>query len=536
MDIIEKRYLEWQAHGLVGAMSESEKSDAFYKELEFGTGGLRGKIGEGTNRMNFSSVGRATHGLADSMLKASENPLVLIAYDSRKYSYEFAHHSAEIFSSKGVRCAMFKELMPTPVLSYAVRALGADAGIVITASHNPKEYNGYKVYNSKGCQITDDAAVKITEEISKYGYFTKHTPNSKLIYYIDDALLCGFIDEVMKKSVNKTDRACMPSIVYTPLNGTGRVPVKLIFEKLGFDSVSIVKEQEMPDSDFTTCPYPNPEEDKALTLAYKLAEEKNAELILATDPDADRLGVAERDKNGNIRRFSGNEVGLILLEYILSSKKKEGTLPENAFVVKTIVTSDIGRKIANKYGVKCIDVLTGFKYIGETIDRLADEEFVFGFEESCGYLIGDYARDKDSVGAVMLLSEAAAYYKSKGLSLANVVDGIYEEYGYTVTLLLSKQFEGADGAAEKQNLLQNIRQNQYKSADGKEIKIFKDYLSGIDGLPKSDVMEFSGDGFKFIIRPSGTEPKLKVYFFADGRTKEEAEENLKRIREDIALV
>ncbi len=536
MSIIETRYLEWKEHGIVGEMSDELKSDSFYKELEFGTGGLRGKIGEGTNRMNFKSVGRATHGLADSILKNHENPHVLIAYDSRKYSAEFARHSAEIFSSKGVKCSMFKELMPTPVLSYAVRALGADAGIVITASHNPKEYNGYKVYNEKGCQITDSAAAEITAEISKYGYFTEHKTNEELISYIDDSVLEGFIGEVMKKSVQELNTDCMPNIIYTALNGTGRLPVKMLFEKMGVENVATVKEQEMPDPDFTTCPYPNPEEDKALILAYDLADEKRADIILATDPDADRLGVAERDKNGNIRRFSGNEVGLILLEYILSARKQNRTLPEKSFVVKTIVTSDIGRKIAEKYGVKCVDVLTGFKYIGETIDRLNDEEFIFGFEESCGYLIGDYARDKDSIGAVMLLAEAASYYKSKGKTLSNVIDSIYEEYGFTVTLLLSKQFEGADGAMEKQKLLENIRQNPYKTIDGKPVESFKDYLLSIDGLPKSDVMEFSGDGFKFIIRPSGTEPKLKVYFFADGKTKEEAEKNLAKIREDVALV
>ncbi len=525
------RYEEWKAHGYAQDMDESLVEDSFYKELEFGTGGLRGKIGEGTNRMNERTVGRATLGLA-SYVKKHGGSRVAIAYDSRKFSKEFAILAADIFSSFGLEVKMFRVLMPTPVLSYAVRLIKADAGVVLTASHNPKEYNGYKVYNSKGCQITDEAAAEITEEISKYGYFTDYRKDESLISFFGEEVLDGFLDGVMKKSVARVSYDDL-KIVYTPLNGTGRAPIMALYERLGVKHVYIVKEQEMPNSDFTTCPYPNPEEDSALKLAYDLANTKEAELIVATDPDADRVGVAERDSYGNIRRFSGNEVGLILLEYILKAKKAENELTSASYVVKTIVTSDIGRKIAEKYGLKCVDVLTGFKYIGETIDRLEKGRYVFGFEESCGYLIGDYARDKDSVGAVMLITEAKAYYKSRGLSLCDVIDGIYKEYGYTETMLLSRSFDGPRGADEKNALIASVRKDPPSEISGRRVESFKDYLLGIDGLPKSDVMELSGDGFKVIIRPSGTEPKLKMYLFADGRTKEEASESLKNIRNSL---
>ncbi len=530
MERIQERYLEWQGQGCVEVLTDEEKTDAFYKELEFGTGGLRGKIGQGTNRMNMQTVGRATFGLAAYLVKKFTSPTIAIAYDSRKYSKEFAALAAEIMSSKGVQVYLFDELMPTPVLSYAVRKLGTSAGIVITASHNPKVYNGYKVYNEKGCQITDEAAAEITAEIEKSGYFTKFEKNEQLIHYIGEAMLESFIDEVYKYSIHTVTAENTPKIVYTPLNGTGRKPIAFLLKKMGVKGVHVVAEQEMPDCEFTTCPYPNPEEDSALAFAYRDAEKYGAELVLATDPDADRVGVAERDNEGKMHRFTGNEVGLILLDYVLKNRK----LPKNATVVKTIVTSDLGRSIAEKYGAKIKDVLTGFKYIGEQIDTLANEgDFIFGFEESCGYLAGPYARDKDSIGAVMLVIEAAAYYKAQGKSLLQAMNDIYAEYGYIQTHLQSIAFEGADGAKQKEALIAKIRNNPPKTLGEKQVTSFKDYKQGIDGLPISDVMEFSGESFKFIVRPSGTEPKLKIYYFANGKTQSEAEKNLTSLRETV---
>ncbi len=531
MDVIESRYLEWRDHGCVGELTQEEKIDAFYKELEFGTGGLRGKIGEGTNRMNFQTVGRATFGLAEYLIKKYSQPKIAIAYDSRKFSKEFAALAADIMSGMGVEVYLFSTLMPTPVLSYTVRKLGATAGIVITASHNPKVYNGYKVYNERGCQITDEAAEDITAEIEKQGYFNEIKANLSLIHTIGEDVLQSFIEEVYSYSLFADAKKYAPKIVYTPLCGTGRRPAELLFEKMGVESVTVVEEQRMPDAEFSTCPYPNPEEDSALKLAYEYAEKYDAELILATDPDADRVGVAERDKKGNIRRFTGNEVGLILLNFFMERKSAEGKLPKKGTVIKTIVTSDLGKAIAEKYGVDCVDVLTGFKYIGEMMDRIAEKsEFLFGFEESCGYLIGSFARDKDSIGALMWITEAKAYYHSQNKSLSKVMEEIYEEHSYVATHLSSILFEGADGAKKKEGIIASVRSNPITEIVGRKITCFKDYKTGIDGLPISDVMEFSGNGFKFILRPSGTEPKLKIYYFVGGKTLALAEKDLEEIK------
>ncbi len=527
-----ERYNEWRNKGCVGEMTEEEKLDAFYKELEFGTGGLRGKLGQGTNRMNEQTVGRATFGLGAYLVSKNPRASVVIGYDSRKYSGEFAKLAADILSSLGISVYLFPELMPTPVVSYAVRKLKTDSGIVITASHNPKAYNGYKVYNEKGCQITDSAAREITACIQSSGYFAEYTPDPHKITYLGEDILRDFIAQV--RSYSLTDVKAAPSIVYTPLNGTGRKPVAMLLEAMGVRDVHVVAEQEHPDCEFTTCPSPNPEEDSALALAYRDADTYRAELILATDPDADRVGVAVRGEDGKMHRLSGNEVGLLLLEYVLKRKKELGTLPEKGTVVKTIVTSDLGSRIARHYGVAIRDVLTGFKYIGEQIDLLEEEsDYLFGFEESCGYLAGPYARDKDAMGAVMLLVEAAAYHKSQGRTLLQAMDGIYEQYGYLQTALLSFQFEGAQGAAEKDALIADIRKSPISAACGKPVTAFLDYRQGIGGLPKSDVMSFAGEDFKFIIRPSGTEPKLKVYCFAGGKTLPEAKAQLQTLRTEM---
>ena len=537
MELINKRYSEWLNQQCVSEMTDAEKSDAFYRELEFGTGGLRGKIGAGTNRMNFQTVGRATFGIAQYLNGRYSHPKIAVAYDSRKYSKEFADLVAAIMSFRGIEVYLFSTLMPTPVLSYAVRELKVSAGVVITASHNPKEYNGYKVYNENGCQITDNAAKEITAEISKFGYFEKYKANPRLIHYVGEDLLERFIGQVRKYSFFEDAYKYAPKIVYTPLCGTGRKPVARLFEKMNISSVIVVKEQEMPDENFSTCPFPNPEEDAALSLAYEYANKNNAELILGTDPDADRVGVAERSPDGVIKRFSGNEVGLILLDFILKRKQEKGELSSNSTVIKTIVTSALGESIAKKYGVRLVNVLTGFKYIGEQIDLLESEnDYVFGFEESCGYLLGPYARDKDSIGAVMLIVEAKAYYKSQNKTLQEVLAGIYDEYGHMITHLDTFMFDGQEGATRKEKVLSYIRNNPFNKVISRDVKEFIDYKSGVNGLPKSDVMEFSGEGFKFIVRPSGTEPKLKIYYFVSNITEDAARTDLQAIRKELSAI
>ncbi len=530
MNTIKSTYELWKSKGCAPEMSEAEITDSFYRELEFGTGGLRGKIGAGTNRMNYQTVGRASLGLANYLVKNNASASVAIAYDSRKFSKEFAALAADIMSSLGVEVYLFDTLTPTPVLSYAVRKLGTTAGIVITASHNPKEYNGYKVYENHGCQITDAQADAIISEINKLGYFNEYLKKPELIHMLGEEILENFIEEVRSYSVFEEASDYAPKIIYTPLHGTGRRPAEMLFEKMNFKDIITVEEQREPDSEFTTCPYPNPEEDSALALAYKYAEDNGAELILATDPDADRVGVAERYEDGSIRRFTGNEVGLIMFNYILEKRAKDGTIPKNAAAVKTIVTTDIGRKIAEKYNVNIFDVLTGFKYIGEKMDTLASpSDYVFGFEESCGYLIGTYARDKDSIGALMLVSEAKAYCKSKGITLFDMLEAIYSEHGYESTHLQSILFEGQDGEIKKAAVIDSIRNNGISEICGSRINVFNDYKGGIKGLPKSNVMEFVSDDFKFIIRPSGTEPKLKIYYFAYGKTKEASQSLVKEL-------
>lgn len=500
-----------------------EIEDRFYRGLAFGTGGLRGIIGAGTNRMNLYTVGRATFGLAEYLLKQTTKPSVAIAYDSRNMSREFAHTAADILSSKGIRTYIFGELMPTPVLSFAVRKLKATAGIVITASHNPKEYNGYKVYNEKGCQITDKAAADITTEIEQFGYFNTYTKNNQLIQILDDTILQAFFDEISRLRLYADCGAYAPKIVYTPLNGTGNRPVREILKRIGVKTVTVVPEQELPDGNFTTCPYPNPEEKQALTLALALAEKEGAELVLATDPDADRVGIAVRDGSGKYRLFSGNETGVLLENYILSRKKEAGTLPAHPVIVKTIVTTDMAAAIARAYGAEVKEVLTGFKYIGEAIDALQNQDdYVMGMEESYGYLVGRHARDKDAVSAAMMIVEMASYYRAQGKTLIDVLNGLYERYGFYSTLLFSKTYPGKSGKEEMDGILAALRKNPWRELCGMPVIDVKDYSAGLDGLPKSNVLSFCGDGFKVIIRPSGTEPKLKTYFLVNAATEEQA--------------
>lgn len=532
--MVEKLYEEWlkntknddEIQNELLAVKNDAKGieDRFYRPLAFGTGGLRGIIGAGTNRMNIYSVGKATFGLASYILKQNtEHKSVAIAYDSRIKSREFAFAAAEIMSSKGIDAYIFNELMPTPVLSYAVRKLKATAGIVITASHNPKEYNGYKVYNSSGCQITDAAAAEITAEIERFGYFNAFEKDESRIHVLDDGIKNSFLDEISALSLFSDCGAYAPQIVYTPLNGTGNKPVREILERIGIKTITVVPEQEKPDGNFTTCPYPNPEEKEALTLALALAERKGAELVLATDPDADRAGIAVRDKNGEYRLFNGNETGVLLENYILERKKALGVLPEAPVVVKTIVTTDMATDVANACGATVKEVLTGFKYIGEAIDELDDErDYVMGLEESYGYLVGRHARDKDAVSASMMIAEMAAYYRSLGKSLIDVLNELYAKYGFYRTALFSKAYKGKSGKEEMDSVLKKLRKEPWRELLGKKVTSFKDYSEGIDGLPKSDVLSFAGDGFRVIIRPSGTEPKLKAYFQVKEKTAEKA--------------
>ena len=499
--------------------------DRFYKGLAFGTGGLRGVIGAGTNRMNVYSVGKATLGLADYLCNRANGKSVgvAIAYDSRNMSAEFAYLAAQILSSKGIKAYLFAELTPTPVLSFAVRYLKADAGIVITASHNPKEYNGYKVYNERGCQITDGAAKEITACIEKHGYFDEYTPNEKLITYLGEEVKRAFLDAIKAFSLSEITAENLPSVVYSPLHGTGRKYVQTILKELGVTALRTVKEQEEPDGNFTTCPYPNPEEKDALSLALRDAKEYKCDLVMATDPDADRIGIAVADKRGEYVLLNGNETGSILLYYILSKKRETGKLGVAPTVIKTIVTTDIVFDIAKDFGAEVKEVLTGFKYIGEALEDT--DNYVLGLEESYGYLVGTHARDKDAVSAAMLIVEACAYFKGQGKSLYDVLNEIYEKYGYYRTDLFSISLPGKDGMEKMKEMLAAIRQNPEKTFDNQTFT-FADFAQGLFELPKSDVLRFVNDTYRVLIRPSGTEPKMKVYLQVKGSSPCDAQEKL----------
>ena len=504
---------------------DKEIEDRFYKPLTFGTGGLRGIIGAGTNRMNIYTVGKATFGLAEYLLSTGGNS-VAIAYDSRNKSAEFARLAAELLSSKGIKVYLFSELTPTPVLSFAVRYLKASAGIVLTASHNPKEYNGYKVYNSLGCQITDDAAKAITAAIDGVDYFNEFVPNEDLIEVLDGSVERAFLDAIEKFSLTKITDENAPSIVYSPLHGTGRKYVQKVLREIGVKQLRVVAEQEMPDGNFTTCPYPNPEEKAALSLALRDAEKYAPDLVMATDPDADRIGIAVPDGKGEYVLLNGNETGSILLYYILLKKQEMGIPCTRSTVIKTIVTTDIIFDMAKEFGAEVKEVLTGFKYIGEALE--STEDYLLGLEESYGYLIGTHARDKDAVSAAMMIAEACAYFKGKGKSLYTVLQEIYARYGYYQTELLSISMPGKDGMEKMQAKLAEIRQTPPKAIDGQTL-VFNDFANGLFGLPKSDVLRFKSDDYRLIVRPSGTEPKMKIYLQVKGLNKEDLTAKLQQL-------
>lgn len=523
MDRINDNYAIWLDKAVeykaeLAAMTEEEKKEAFYKELEFGTAGLRGVLGAGTNRLNIYTIGKVTKGLAQYLhAHYSSGITVAISYDSRNGSEKFARYAASVLAANDIKAYVTKELQPTPYLSYMVRKLCCSAGIMITASHNPAKFNGYKVYGSDGCQVTDSAASEI------FGFIQNTDTFSVEAVDFDRAVADGkivfadvtreYLDEVYKRSVG-VERGV--SIVYTPLNGTGASIVPQMFRERGFEKVCVVPEQALPNGDFPTTPYPNPEKAEALKLAVELAEKTGADIVIGTDPDADRIGAAVKTSDG-YRLISGNEMGVLLIDYIFSHAK---TLPADPVVVKTIVTTDLAARVAESYGAEVREVLTGFKYIGEVVKKLEQknegERFVFGYEESYGYLSGSYVRDKDAVVASMLVAEMAADYLKVGKTLADVLDGIYAKYGKYFHRTVSFTYEGVAGAQKMREVLQSVRTAPPRDIDGSKVVESIDYMTQDKfDLPKSNVLSFKAeDGSKLIVRPSGTEPLIKVYITA----------------------
>ena len=529
-------------------MDESQIEDAFYRDLSFGTGGLRGIIGAGTNRMNVHTVAKASQGMANYLKKNYGNGSVVIGYDSRIKSDVFAWVAAGVFAKNGLQVHIWPRLLPVSTVSFATRYLKASAGVMITASHNPSKYNGYKVYDSDGCQITSNVAIEILNEIEKVDIFDgvdvelpiliEHANISGNISYIDDAVLSAFIEEVKKQSVLLGDEVNKEvAIVYSPLNGTGFEPVTRILKEMGYTNIKVVEEQRIPDGNFPTCPYPNPEIQEAMTMGIDYARRNNADILLATDPDCDRVGIAVKDKNGEYIHLSGNQVGLLLLDYICSQRIKHGKMPVNPVMIKTIVTTDLGERIALHYGVRTVNVLTGFKFIGEQIGKLEakgrENSFIFGFEESYGYLTGTYVRDKDGVDGVYMICEMFSYYKARGISLLDKLNELYRTYGYCMDTLHSYQFEGSAGFAKIQEIMRHFRE-EITSFGGKKVVKFLDYISGLDGLPKSDVLKFLlKDNCSIVVRPSGTEPKLKVYISVNAENSEKASKIEAQIIKDL---
>lgn len=531
--------------------NDLEIKDRFYKDLEFGTGGLRGIIGAGTNRMNKYTVGKATQGLSNYILK--NNPEgkamgVALAYDSRNMSSEFAEMSALVLNANGIKAYIFDELRPTPELSFAVRHLGCTAGIVVTASHNPPEYNGYKVYWADGAQVVAPKDEGIIGEVNSIADFSAIKMMDKaeavkngLFNVVGKEIDDAFVENIKKQAVRPEEviKAKDMKIVYTPLHGAGNKNVRRVLAEVGFENVYVVPEQEKPDGTFPTVGYPNPEDPKAFTLAIKLAQEKHADIIIGTDPDSDRIGVVVKDNNGNYDILTGNMTGALLTEYVLGGRKEKGTLPENAAMVKTIVTTEMVRAIAENYGVKLFDVLTGFKFIGEKIKQFEEDHsysYVFGFEESYGCLSGTYARDKDAVGASMLVCEMAAYYKNKGMTLYDGLMELYNKYGFYKEGVKSVTLKGVDGAEQIQKIMEYLRNNVPSDFAGNKVIWAKDYKTGVfknlltgeneaSTLPKSNVLYYNLDDRAWLcVRPSGTEPKIKFYMGVKADSLEKAVE------------
>lgn len=539
--------------------NEAEIRERFYKDLEFGTGGLRGVVGAGTNRMNLYTVRRATQGLADYIIsKNVKEKGVAISYDSRNFSPEFAEAAALTLNANGIKTFLFHSLRPTPELSYSVRRLGCTAGIMVTASHNPPEYNGYKVYWDDGCQITFPVDKEVIELVKKTAFSDIKTMEkieaikSGLHFILDKEMDDAYTEELKKLVLNKEiieKQAENLKIVYTPFHGTGYLPVKKALTELGFKKVFVVEEQALPDGNFPTLAYPNPEDEKAFDLALKLAKEKNADIVLATDPDADRLGVYAKDKvSGEYKQFTGNMSGMLLAEYELSVKKERGLLKEDSALISTIVSTNLAFKIAEGYGIDIIEVLTGFKYIGEKIKGFEESgkgTYEFGFEESYGCLIGTHARDKDAIMAVVALSEAAAYYMDKGMTLWDQMLHIYEKYGFFKEGIYTMTLKGEDGAKQIEGIMNKLRNNPPSELGGFKVLRFRDYDNNVvrdlstgetseTGLPKSNVLYFDmTEDAWFCVRPSGTEPKIKFYAGIKGTSLSDAEAKLERVLAEL---
>ena len=537
---------------------EEGKNDRFYRDLEFGTGGLRGVIGAGTNRMNVYTVKKATQGLAEYILENGVEKSVAIAYDSRIKSTYFAKSAAEVLAGNGIKVHIYKELMPTPMLSWAVRCLKCGAGIVVTASHNPAKYNGYKVYGSDGCQLTLEAADIVLDKINHIDIFegVKSADFDKavadgMISYIEDSVIDQYLAKVKEQGLH-TDLVASSGlkVVYTPLNGTGNKPVRRILKEIGVENVTVVPEQENPDGNFPTCPFPNPEIREALQKGLDLCTSVKPDLLLATDPDCDRVGIAVPDGD-HYELFTGNETGALLLEYVCKERLALGKMPKNPVAVKTIVTSDITKAICAKYGVELREVLTGFKFIGEQIGLLEkdgeEERYIFGFEESYGYLAGGYVRDKDAVVASMLICEMAAYYLTQGVTLIEARKRMYDEYGVYFNKLNNFQCEGASGMERMKGIMAELRANAPKTIGGMNVLSVTDYASSkktaADGsvsevtLPKSDVITYNlTDDASVIIRPSGTEPKIKVYYTTKGATRDDAVAVYEKLSADFTKI
>ncbi|MDU3410887.1 phospho-sugar mutase [Clostridium sp.] len=535
---------------------EKEIEDRFYKDLDFGTGGLRGIIGAGSNRMNIYTVSKATQGFANYLNESFENPSVAVAYDSRNMSKEFATAAALTLCANGVKVFLYESLRPTPVLSFAVRHLNCKGGIVVTASHNPKQYNGYKVYDEFGGQVTDEKANKIISLVNDVKDFSmiknmseEEALNKGLLVYIGEDVDKAYIDEVKNLTIRKElvkEKAKDLKIIYTPIHGSGNIPVRRVLSELGYSNVKVVKEQEEPNGNFPTAPYPNPEMPQVFELALEMAKQESPDIIFGTDPDCDRIGVVVKESNGEFKVLTGNQTGLLLTHYVLSALKETNSLPENGVVIKTIVTTEGARKIAEDFGIELMDVLTGFKYIGEKIREFresGDKKYLFGFEESYGYLAGEFVRDKDAVIASMLIAEMTLYYKEQGMSLYEALIKLYEKYGFYKETLISIELEGKEGQEKIASCIDALRNSSIESVDGVKISTKLDYKLSLEEsngvkseikLPKSNVLKYIlEDGSSFVVRPSGTEPKMKIYLAVKGSSLENAESEIERFKSKV---
>jgi phosphoglucomutase len=538
---------------------EKELEDRFYKELEFGTGGLRGVIGSGSNRMNIYTVGKATQGLAEYLLNTyKDEASASIAYDSRIMSKEFAETAALVLCANGIKVNLFESLRPTPMLSYAVRHLNSKAGIVVTASHNPRQYNGYKVYGDDGGQVTDKAAEEILSIIANVDDFSKikkitveEAKNKGLLNIIGEDVDKSYIDRVKGLTIREElvkEQAKDLKIIYTPIHGSGNIPIRRVLKELGYENIFVVKEQELPDGNFPTAPYPNPEDPRVFALALDMAKEVQPDIIFGTDPDCDRIGVVVKDNEGQYKVLTGNQTGVLLTNYILSSLKETNKLPSNGVVIKTIVTTDMAANIADNFNVELLDVLTGFKYIGEKIkefQQTGSNTYLFGFEESYGYLAGDFVRDKDAVIAATLITEMTLYYKSKGMSLYDALIELYNKYGYVKESLISIELQGKEGQEKIEKSLEHLRHSMKSTVNNVKIVKKMDYKLSVEkdlikieektiNLPKSNVLKFVlEDGSWFVVRPSGTEPKMKIYLSCIGNSLQNAEDKMEVFKKNI---